>query len=406
MSEKIDILAIDDDKFVQKMISRALDSETVLVRPALSGEIGLEMADEKVPDIILLDVEMPGINGYETCERLRSSNITREVPIVFLSSHSSLRERMQGYEVGGDDYLVKPFENENLQARINILIKYRKERVNLQEQYQIAKKTAVTALTGTSELGLAMQFMEKSIVFSSADDLMSGLFDFTDQFNLDCCAMVQAKNLNSWYTSKEVISPIEKELLELSDRDTRFLDFGQRTIVNYPMVSLLVRNMPLEDMERYGRIKDLLPIFLSAVNVKLSSIETQMALNQQSKDMLESFKGIRQYLYQTGNTIVANREEGKDLTGKLIQDLHSDLLRMGLEVEQEEYLLELVDSVVNDVMAKLDAGAEIRSVLSYILENLQLLIEKQESILDEFNQNIVSASNSDNSQADANIELF
>ncbi|MDQ7049211.1 MAG: response regulator [Enterobacterales bacterium] len=106
MSEKIDILAIDDDKFIHKMIARALDSEDVAIRFAVNGEAGIKMATESIPEIILLDVEMPGINGYETCERLRALDVTRNVPIVFLSSRSSLRERMQGYEAGGDDYLV------------------------------------------------------------------------------------------------------------------------------------------------------------------------------------------------------------------------------------------------------------------------------------------------------------
>jgi len=406
MSDKIDVLAIDDDKFVQKLIAKALDSETILVRSALDGEIGIEMANEMVPDVILLDVEMPGINGYETCERLRNSLVTCEVPIIFLSSRSSLRERMQGYEVGGDDYLVKPFESENLLARINVLVRYQQERLSLQKQFQVAQKTAVTALTGTSELGLAMQFLEKSIVYSSTEELMIGLFAGTNQLELDCCVMVLTNEGCSWHTSKNAISPIEKELLEMSDRKARFLDFGQRTIVNYPMVSLLVRDMPLGDMERYGRIKDLLPIFLSAVNVKLSSIETQSALNQQSMDMLNSFKNIRRYLFEMGTTIVNNRGEGKAITDKLIQNLHTDLLSMGLEEDQEDYLLELVDSVLAEVMDKLDAGAEIRLVLSFILNNLELLIEKQESILVEFNKNIASESRSINQETDDSIELF
>jgi len=405
MSDLIDILAIDDDKFVQKMISRALSSDSIEVRAALDGETGVSMAEESIPDIILLDVEMPGINGYETCERLRSSKKTSKVPIIFLSSRSSLRERMQGYEVGGDDYLVKPFEKENLLARIKILIKYHSERQSLEEQYQLAQKTAVTALTGTSELGIAMQFLERSIAFHSVNELIEGLFDGTNRFELNCCAMLQTKDGISWHTSKEVISPIEKELLEMADRDARFLDFGHRTIINYPMVSLLVRNMPLEDMERYGRIKDLLPILLSAVNVKLNSLETQAALNEQSQSMLNLFGNIRMNLFQMGTTIVDKREEGRSSSASLIQELHGDMLGMGLEEEQEEYLLELVDTVAEELMIKLDAGAEIRTVFSFILTNLKFMVEKQEQILEEFSKNQVSEAEAVSSDTD-DIELF
>ncbi|MBV1911272.1 MAG: response regulator [Kangiellaceae bacterium] len=404
MTNKIDILAIDDDKFVQKMIARALDSESTLVRTADSGEQGLELAKNKVPDIILLDVEMPGINGYVTCERLRGTVETCQVPIIFLSGRSSLRERMQGYEVGGDDYLVKPFENENLKARVEVLFNYNAERQSLQHQYQIAQKTAVDAITGTSELGQAIQFLEKSIAFQSTDELIGSLLSSLEQFGLDCCAMTESKENVSWFAVKGAISPIEKELIEMSDKEKRFLDFGQRTIVNFPLVRLLARNMPLDNHEKYGRLKDLLPIYLSAVNVKLSSIETQSALNRQSEDMLNSFKSIRRYLYHMGTTIVSSREEGKVITSELLQELQSDLLTMGLEQDQEDYLLDRIDTVVNDVMLKLDAGCEIRSVLSFILSSLKSLIDKQENILDEFNKSIVQ--NTDVIQADDNIELF
>lgn len=91
MIDNIDILAIDDDKFIQKVIIKTLSSSSMSVRTADNGELGIEAAINKPPDIILLDVEMPGINGYEVCDRLRNSNETKEVPIVFLSSHSSLR---------------------------------------------------------------------------------------------------------------------------------------------------------------------------------------------------------------------------------------------------------------------------------------------------------------------------
>jgi len=404
MSGKIDILAIDDDKFIHKMIARALDSDDIVIRFAVNGEAGIEMASESIPDIILLDVEMPGINGYETCERLRASEATCNIPIVFLSSRSSLRERMQGYEAGGDDYLVKPFETENLKARVNILIRYQQERLRLEEQYKFAQKTAVEAMTGTSELGLAMQFLEKSISFNSVEELLNGLFDSTNRLELDCCAMVQTKQGFTWFTSQQVISPIEKDLLEMSDREQRFLDFGQRTIVNYPLVSMLVRKMPLDNIERYGRIKDLLPILLSAVNVKLGALETRFSLNQQSQHMLEAFKGIRANLYFMGKTIVDSRDQGKDILNALVQELHVDLLGMGLEQDQEDYLIDRIDSVLDEVMEKLDAGAEISSVLNFILNNLKSLVEKQELILEEFSSSLASHTEVDDS--DDGIELF
>ncbi len=405
---QIDILAIDDDKFIQKVIIKSLQSEILTVRTASDGESGIEEAVRQLPDIILLDVEMPGINGYEVCERLRNLAPTKEVPIVFLSSHSSLRERMQGYEVGGDDYLVKPFEKENLLARVNILVKYHNERQELRAQYELANKSALTALTGSSELGLAIRFMEKSLAYTNINDLAQGLFESTDQFNLDCCIMITDNHhQHRWYSSESTaISPLEKELLEMSDKDSRFLDFGTRTIVNFPRVSLLVKNMPLEDMERYGRIKDLLPILLSAVNSKINALETQESLTLQSEHLIGSFKMIRSSLYQLGSTLVNNRETSAVTMNKLVQDLNYDFLKMGLEEDQESYLLTRIDTAIEEASIEMDAGKEIRQSLTLILHNLNAVMAKQEELYNAFTESLASEAIEKDIDADDNIELF
>lgn len=154
MSSAVDILAVDDDKISQKMIRRALESAGYTPRPAFNGEEGIKEALRSVPDIILLDVEMPGLSGYEVCDQLRQQEPTKKTPIVFLSSHSSLRERMQGYEVGADDYLVKPFEPKTLTARVKVLLRFRDQERELEEKYALAKETALIAMAGTSDIGM------------------------------------------------------------------------------------------------------------------------------------------------------------------------------------------------------------------------------------------------------------
>lgn len=407
MTTQIDVLAIDDDKFIQKVITKSLQSDEMNVRTASDGESGVEEALSKKPDIILLDVEMPGINGYETCERLRNIESIKDVPIVFLSSRSSLRERMQGYEVGADDYLVKPFEKEYLIARINILVKYHTERKELREQYEIAHKNAITAMTGSSELAMAMRFLEKSLTFHSINDLAQGLFECTEQFSLECCAMISEGDTPLWYSSENsAISPLEKELIEMCDKEARFLDFGNRTIINYPCVSLFVKNMPLDDMDRYGRIKDLLPIVLSAVNSKTNNIRTEQALTEQSENLLTSFKKIRNSLFYLGTTIVNNRTQSTAIMNQLVQNLNMDFLGMGLEQDQEEFLLTRIDSAIDKALEEMDAGKEIREALSYVRSNLTNITDKQEQLYQAFKDSTATEVAEQSSDLDDSVELF
>lgn len=406
MDDQIDVLAIDDDKFVQKMIIKTLESDSLNIRTADDGESGIEEVMRKVPDIILLDVEMPGINGYEVCDRLRNLDASKNIPIVFLSSLSSLRERLQGYEVGADDFFVKPFEAEYLRARINVLIKYHQEKKELQQQYEFAESTAMTAMTGSGELAMAMKFLENSLSYQSIDDLAQGLQDCLAQISLNCCAMIIEKDQYLWYSSDGSVSPLEKELIEMCDKEARFLDFGERTIINFPRISLLVKNMPLDDMERYGRIKDLLPILLSAVNSKVNSLGTQEALTQQSLHQMDSFKMIRQSLFNLGKTIVNNQKGTATIMNNLVQELNYDFLRMGLEEDQEEYLLNQVDSAIEEAMIKMDAGQEIRQALTLILTSLNSVTAKQQELLDAYIDSLATEAVEQSGDLDDNIELF
>lgn len=384
MSSELKILAVDDDKISQKMIGRALADESFVVSYANDGTEGLQKAFDESPDLIVLDVEMPGMNGYEVCEKLRQTEQTQCIPVVFLSSHSTLRERMQGYEAGADDYLVKPFEAADLVAKLKILGRYREEQKTLLSQIDQAQKTAHIAMTGSSELGIAMQFVEKSYAFHNYEDLGDALLKVCQQFDLNCVLSILCEDRKLWFSIDEAIKPLEKEMIEMVDRQQRFVDFGQRTIINFTSLSLLVRNMPLDDMERYGRMKDLLPVLLSAVDSKAKAIKADLALSQQSEELMRSFGQVRSRLYYLAKTLIHNQAQSTQVLQKMVTDLNTDLLRMGLEDDQEAYLLHRIDSAIEEVTQQIDASATLYQSFSGILANLKQTTQNQRQLQETF----------------------
>ena len=406
MASVPDILTIDDDKLSQKIIKRTLEAGGFSYRVASDGKSGIAEAKHSTPDIILLDVEMPGMNGYEVCERLREDDATKDTPIVFLSSHSSIRERMQGYEVGADDYMVKPFEAEYLIARITILLKYKEERQALKDQYELARKTAMLAMSGTSELGIAMQFLEKSYSYKTFEDLSRGLFKATNQLKLNCCLRIMTDYGPQWFSSVGFIKPLEMELIEMADHTTRFIDFGSRTIVNYQDINLLVNDMPLDDMDRYGRLKDLMPFLLSGVYAKANILKTEIALLDQSRELLSSFSKIRTSLYHLVQSLLANQNESTEVLRKMIRELSMDLLRMGLDDDQEEYLLDRIDHSVEQASNQIDARDDIRKTFAVILPQLQSITRQQHVLVEAFNASHTSAPAIEQESSEGDIELF
>jgi two-component system response regulator MprA len=118
MSAKI--LVVEDEERIRQFLQRGLTYEGYRVEAASDGQEALEMAREEPPDLVLLDIMLPGIDGIEVCRRLRSAG---EVPILMLTAKEAIEDRVAGLDAGADDYLVKPFAFDELLARVRALLR-------------------------------------------------------------------------------------------------------------------------------------------------------------------------------------------------------------------------------------------------------------------------------------------
>ena len=112
------ILTIDDTPANLSVLRLALETAGYNVLVAPDGALGLDIATRAVPDLILLDVMMPGLDGFETCRRLKTESATRDIPVLFLSARGEIEDIVQGFAAGGVDYVIKPFQQEEVLARV------------------------------------------------------------------------------------------------------------------------------------------------------------------------------------------------------------------------------------------------------------------------------------------------
>ena len=117
------ILVIDDDELVSRTLQRALKLYDYQVMVANSGTEGLHMARRHRPDLLVLDVIMPGTDGYQVCRQVRGDPMLKNVPILFLTAKSKDEDKIEGFRAGGDDYLAKPFNMQELQLRIKAILR-------------------------------------------------------------------------------------------------------------------------------------------------------------------------------------------------------------------------------------------------------------------------------------------
>jgi two-component system sensor histidine kinase/response regulator len=122
-SRKYEVLIVDDTPASLRLLKDILVNHGYRVRPASSGKLALRSVAARMPDLILLDVIMPEMDGYEVCRRLKSDEGSRRVPVIFISAHGEATKKVEGFEAGGVDFISKPFEAEEVLARVKIHIR-------------------------------------------------------------------------------------------------------------------------------------------------------------------------------------------------------------------------------------------------------------------------------------------
>jgi sigma-B regulation protein RsbU (phosphoserine phosphatase) len=143
--EKKVVLLVDDTPANIQIVSAIL-KDAYRLRVATNGAKALELAkSEPLPDLILLDVMMPGMNGFEVCTRLKAAPATCEIPVIFLTGQTEIEDETKGFEVGGVDYIHKPFSNAVVKARVNTHLVLRGIREQLRRQLQAIKGELETA---------------------------------------------------------------------------------------------------------------------------------------------------------------------------------------------------------------------------------------------------------------------
>ena len=383
MSQQTSVLIIDDDKLVRNLISEALQDHYAILL-AEDGEDGIIQSQQKNPDLILLDIEMPGLNGYEVCDQIKQNKATKDIPVVFLSSKSGVRERMLGYEVGASDFIVKPCDMAELRAKLQVLLDQVETQKLLASKYESAAQTAFTAMRGSSEFGLAIQFIEDSFNARSFPVLAERFLAVTENLGLKCSLMFDTRKGQLYFSNKGQVSPLEQDVINtLFEQKQRISDFGVRTQFNYHRVALLVKNMPLQDRDTYGRYKDFLPSMLGSTDSKIRSMDTEQALLEQTRNITECFSAVRGTLQAIGTDIQLNQERVISTLKSLLSEFDREIPRLGLEEDQELYLLSTLDHTMNSAQEIVESGQNAQASFSTVGRLLDHLSVRQHQLLGE-----------------------
>lgn len=370
------ILAVDDEPFNLEIIEEILEDLDFELQVATSGPECLAMVEGYMPQVILLDVSMPQMNGYEVCKALKANPNTAHIIVMFVSARGTVEERMEGYSVGAEDYIVKPFGHDELKSKLKNLNQVLIEKQSLEKQVEDATSTAFNAMANSSEMGQIVNYIENIGFINNPQDLGKALIDCLQAFDLQSNVEFRHGDTIEHFALSGVCSPIVIELFDMLKNKGRLHEFSHRILVNYEMISLLILNMPDHDPDKHGRIRDHVCFIVSVTEQQLRAIMTKQMLESQQQKLNDVASTVHSKFHGLIGLLNENRESNEKVFKQLQEDLEVRIPTMGLDEDQEVFIYKKVDETIQNSIAREESVKQVKAAFAEIEQDLSLLLKK------------------------------
>lgn len=313
MDTRPTILLVEDDDFAAEFAMELLSADYAVHRFD-NGRSALDAFSTLEPDLVLLDVSMPGLSGYDVCRMLRTDLAVVDLPIIFLSGKVSKEDRLTGYEVGGDDYLTKPVVAEELLSKIRLAINQHAEHQRLKSDVSNAVSTAMTAMTSAAELGEVLKFVRRSFNCPDYISLCREMMDTINSLGLEASIQIRGKNEVVSRTADGPCSPLEESVLNNMSTQGRVFEFGSRMSFSFDHITIIAKNMPRNDQELNGRMKDSLALLAEGADARVISLDKQVVLAKKIEGLIHLIASTRDALqeiaFHEGGSAIKERIQG------------------------------------------------------------------------------------------------
>lgn len=363
MSEqKIKVFVVDDDALSRMIIIDEISCDEFDILEFEDGQQCIDALD-KSPDIILMDVEMPRVDGYQTCRHIKANFSTENTEVIFISSHDTIDEKLAGYDAGGSDYIIKPIQTEEVKQKLSVAIKSIALRKNKTTEVQSAMQTAMMAISNAGEQGIVLDFMRRSFSTNTIQALAELIVDSFRSFGLATTVQIRSSDATINVSSKEPASPLEIELLSKLKDSGRIQERLPRLIANFGDISLLIKNMS-DDEEKRGRMRDHLALLLEGAEARLLSLETDLTITSAISSTKQSLNNIK-IMQQNQKNIAMN------IMDQAMKNLEESFMSCGLTEEQESMLLKIAQEGVDESLDNFEKGLLIDQEFSKIITSLE-----------------------------------
>jgi CheY-like chemotaxis protein len=370
MSDLPHVAVVDDNKLQRLILTRLLESEYRINAFASGDEL---LANPHAFDAILLDIEMPGRNGYEVCRLLRAKPESAQTPIIFVSSHDTAPERVAAYEAGGDDFVTKPIAVDELRYKLTGIIEHRHQLHMLADQSSAAQQVAFTAMSSMGDLGVVIEFLRTSTLARDYPAIADQLLKAMQAWNLRGAVQIRGHGGSLERTSDGTMSPLQSSVLETLRDIGRIFEMGSRAIINYQHVSLLVENLPTHDPDKVGRLRDDLAVLAESADMRIAGLDAMNERDQQKFGIVDALAELRLALARVSEQTRSNRLVGQNMVLESMEQIAHTLGTLGLTENQQNYVDDLIKETQDESRQYFDEAANLDTEFSELLRRLEKL---------------------------------
>jgi len=365
MELKTKILSIDDNPQNLTLIEKVLDDDFDVASSDGNSPI-IELVSKEQPQIILLDIKLKGKSGYDLCKELRDSELADDIIVIFVSALSTIEDKLAAYACGGDDYINKPVDVVELSHKLKRLEKRIKESDSLKERISQASHVAFTSMKQASELGLLIEFFKETLTTLEPDLLFSKISELFSQFDTRFSLEFRLNGKHLQYP-KSNVSPLEMEVLSLGRKAERIVTFGKNILFSSQWCSILVKQLPVDDEDYIGRIRDHFAILLNIVDSRLMFIESEYKTANAREKALENLnESLSTDFIEIKENVLAQEKELLALLSELTCNMDKKAISMGLSYEQETELIGLFEETKEQFQDAIGASVLIDNKLENV----------------------------------------
>lgn len=371
MNSNLPTIMIVDDSPSDLALTSAILETNFSVLKAKSGSQALHhfIHSENIPKVVLMDASMPEMDGYTTCKELKKLDKANNTEIIFLSGHSSISEKLQGYDAGASGYLTKPFQPLELVEKIKLAV----ARFDLKENYEMQSKsameTAMSAIMDAGEQGTVIHFMRQCLICPSVGELMTLICDSVSSFGLTNTVELRTPRKTIHSSSNGSTSPLEIELLTALQNIGKITQRGKRLILNFGDISQLIKNMPEENPEKCGRLRDHLALILEAANSRLQSLII-------AGDLKELINEKNEYIQKSNENEALQKQANVAIMDEMHDEIQSEFFTYGLTEEQEKILLAIVGKYSEKIFDSYEKSLKTDTEFLLVTSKLKKLVDR------------------------------